>query len=302
MDRVEGERDVLLRGRRVRLADSGTSQVAPLRNEGDTLVLLHGCAFDHHQWNALSERLVGRHRVVAIDAPGHGGSAEIPANASILRAYAEVVLDVVATLELGRVALVGHSFGAAVGLLLATEHPEFVSRLVLISPFANRRPLRVEHRLATVPIFPSSIAMRWLRARALRDHRGGVESPEEGGSARGLLERWHQADRVDAASRAAFRTISALHADRTLDAQLARLRTPTALIFGRNDPLTIAALAPRLAREIGALRLDVLDTEHTPERELPDAVAQIVDQFVRFTPSAASTSSPVTKRPRIGTT
>ena len=291
MRRIDGDQDVQLRGRRVRFNDSGVGSTP--------LLLLHGCAFDREQWTALAPGLGEHYRVVAIDAPGCGGSAADSAQPSFIRAYAEAALDVIAALALGRVAIVGHSFGAAVGVRIATEHPEFVSRLVLISLLPSRRPRALRERLAGGRVFPNSLVMRWLRARVLSVHRGPHASAVAEPYATNFLARLAGAERFDVAANTALRIVDELARDRTLDAQLARLRTPTALIFGRGDPLVRASLAPRLAREIGARRLDVLECEHTPERELPDAVAQIVEQFLRDATSAAST---VTARPRFGAT
>ena len=48
------------------------------RGDGPPLVLLHGWAMHSGVWGALVPRLAQRHRVHAVDLPGHGYSAPAP--------------------------------------------------------------------------------------------------------------------------------------------------------------------------------------------------------------------------------
>ncbi len=99
-------------------------------------------------WKAQIPYLARRHRVVAFDPRGNGGSGR-PLDPA---AYAEAAFaaDAVAVLDATgtRSALVvGLSLGAQRGLILASEHPERVDGLVLLGPavpLAEHRPERAE--------------------------------------------------------------------------------------------------------------------------------------------------------------
>jgi 2-succinyl-6-hydroxy-2,4-cyclohexadiene-1-carboxylate synthase len=93
------------------------------------VVLLHGFTQSGRAWEPLARRLSAVHRVIAVDAPGHGGSAEVDAD---LLAGAELV-----GAAGGRAAYVGYSMGGRLALHLALAHPDLVTRLVLVSATAG---------------------------------------------------------------------------------------------------------------------------------------------------------------------
>ncbi|WP_284740698.1 alpha/beta fold hydrolase [Amycolatopsis sp. RTGN1] len=100
--------------------------------DAPVLLLIHGTASSIHSWDALLPLLTGTHRVVRIDLPGHGRSAEpddagygVPDQAR----RAGAALD---RLGVGHVVVVGHSTGGLVATALAEERPGLVSALVLV--------------------------------------------------------------------------------------------------------------------------------------------------------------------------
>lgn len=102
---------------------------------GDPVVLLHGSgpgvsAFAN--WRLTMPALAGQNRVIAFDQPGFGFT-ERPAGAQYtVEGWTDHVLGVLDELGLERVHLVGNSFGGAIALRFATEHPDRVRRLVLM--------------------------------------------------------------------------------------------------------------------------------------------------------------------------
>jgi 2-succinyl-6-hydroxy-2,4-cyclohexadiene-1-carboxylate synthase len=98
---------------------------------GPRVVLLHGFSQTQASWDVVAEALSADHEVVAVDLPGHGGSAEerldLPATAA---AVAEVA---------GSGTYIGYSMGGRVALRVALDHPATVEHLVLISSTAGIR-------------------------------------------------------------------------------------------------------------------------------------------------------------------
>ena len=100
------------------------------------MVLLHGSASSSKQWRSLTDYLKGRFRIICPDLPGNGRSA---APAETQRHTLETTARTVAELiELygEPVHLVGHSFGCAVALKIATLWPEKIRSMTLIEPAA----------------------------------------------------------------------------------------------------------------------------------------------------------------------
>lgn len=103
---------------------------------GAPLVLLHGGLMTIEAFGPVLDRLAETRQVIAIEAQGHGrtGPLDRPMSYS---AMAADVAEVIRTLGLGRVDVVGYSMGGSIGLRLAIEHPEAVKRLVVASaPYA----------------------------------------------------------------------------------------------------------------------------------------------------------------------
>jgi pimeloyl-ACP methyl ester carboxylesterase len=145
---------------------------------GVPLVLVHGHPFNRSMWSPQRERLSREFRVIALDLPGYGDS---PPRSEVMtmRAFAEVVLELLDHLEIERAVIVGLSMGGLVAMELGLAHPERVHGVVLAAttaePVANGE---VEQRSAKaalaldrgmVPLAGEMIA-DLLGPRASRDH------------------------------------------------------------------------------------------------------------------------------------
>lgn len=109
---------------------------------GPPLVLLHGLFGAAQNFGAIQKRLAARRRVIALDLRNHGGS---PHDAPMdYAAMAEDVAETLAALAASPAAIVGHSMGGKVAMVLALKHPASVARLVVadIAPVAHAPALR----------------------------------------------------------------------------------------------------------------------------------------------------------------
>ncbi|WP_353226693.1 alpha/beta hydrolase [Novosphingobium sp.] len=103
---------------------------------GPPLLLLHGHPQTHLTWHKIAPQLAERFTVVASDLRGYGDSAK-PAGGPDHGAYAKraMALDQVKLMRmLGHetFAVVAHDRGARVAHRMALDHPQAVTRLVLI--------------------------------------------------------------------------------------------------------------------------------------------------------------------------
>src|SRR5579863_2604612 len=108
-------------------------------NDELPLVLLHGLGTTADSWRLVAAHLGRRHPVIAFDLRGHGQSDK-PVDGYDFVTVAEDIVQAMAAIGLGQVALVGHGWGAKVALMLAVRHPALVSHLVLVDcPFVEPR-------------------------------------------------------------------------------------------------------------------------------------------------------------------
>ncbi len=105
-----------------------------LGEQGSRVVFAHGLFGQGRNWTQIGKALADRHRVLLVDLPHHGRSPWED-GFDYLR-----VADQVSELLDGDdpVALVGHSLGGKVAMVLALRHPELVERLCVVdvSPVA----------------------------------------------------------------------------------------------------------------------------------------------------------------------
>lgn len=137
--------------------------------EGDPVVLVHGLGGSAENWVEVIPELVRRHRVLAVDLPGHAGSQPPARGAGIedFAAATAVVLDAEGVTE----ALVaGHSFGGLVALRLAHARPELVRGLLLVAPAGIATTSRVVEAvvMAAATIRPGRAAARFRHRWAER--------------------------------------------------------------------------------------------------------------------------------------
>ena len=94
-----------------------------------------------------------RHRAIAFDRPGFGYSERPHGSAWSARAQANLLRSALDSLGINRPIVLGHSWGAAVALALALNHPDDVRGLVLLSGYYYPT-LRADVLLSSPPAIP----------------------------------------------------------------------------------------------------------------------------------------------------
>ena len=95
---------------------------------GSSVVFLHGLFGQGKNWTQIGKALAGDHRIVLVDLPHHGRSAW--SDSFDFVAIADQVAEALSADD--PVALVGHSMGGKVAMVLALRHPELVERLCVV--------------------------------------------------------------------------------------------------------------------------------------------------------------------------
>lgn len=118
------DRFVEANGLRLHYLEAGDS-------DAPTLVCLHGFTEQAHVFDDLAQAAASSYHVLALDLPGHGGSAWAPdgySNELHMRDFDAFLT----ALALGTVTLVSQSLGGIIGMRYAAEHPERFARVVLV--------------------------------------------------------------------------------------------------------------------------------------------------------------------------
>lgn len=101
---------------------------------GPGVVCLHSNASSSGQWRGLMDTLAPKFRVLAPDSYGAGKSPEWPSDRVITLGDEAALIEPVLAEAGEPLALVGHSYGAAVALIAALQNPRRVRALALYEP------------------------------------------------------------------------------------------------------------------------------------------------------------------------
>jgi pimeloyl-ACP methyl ester carboxylesterase len=143
-------------------------------SDAPCVVLLPGGGATATAWSAVAGQLASARRVLAVDpvgqpAPGSGTPMRWRTPDDVAR-WLEQVLD---TLLVEQVTLVGHSYGAWMALRHAMAFPDRIARLVLVDPTDCFAPLSLSYRLHALPVLvrPNGARLRRLLAWETRARR-----------------------------------------------------------------------------------------------------------------------------------
>jgi len=121
------------------------------------VVCVHGLSRNGRDFDVLGEALADTHRVIAVDMPGRGASQWLPdANDYVFPTYLTTLTALVARSNAQRVAWVGTSMGALLGMAMAAQRDTPVARLVVndAGPLVEPAALaRIRDYLGLAPTF-----------------------------------------------------------------------------------------------------------------------------------------------------
>ncbi|MBI5481556.1 MAG: alpha/beta fold hydrolase [Deltaproteobacteria bacterium] len=250
----------------------------------DVVVLLHPMASTLKVWRPTILALRDRHRVIAIDLPGHGKSAKPRTFRYHPETFARVVHRLLDHLRLQRVTLVGNSNGGATVLALALRHPERVRRLVLVDAAGARAfpQLQRDFVSSTFTARHLRTVVPWLLRLSVRVLMFVARNPYTEEYVEDFV-RQRTAREFDDWARAQVRVVRAVMAW-DASARLGQVRAPTLVVHGERDRAVPRDFAERLARAIPGARLVVLKgVGHMPEVEAPAAFNREVGAFLEAT-------------------
>jgi pimeloyl-ACP methyl ester carboxylesterase len=229
------------------------------------VVWLHGWARQSGDFTAAARLLADRGIAsVAIDLPGFG-SSPVPLHAGGARYYAELVEPTLREIAQVPLVLVGHSFGGRIAVVVASQHPDIVSELVLTGV-----PQLV--RLGASKRAPVAYrAIRWLaRHRLLSDSRLEASRQKYGST------DYRNAQGV-------IRDVLVATVQETYESELSTLTMPVAFVWGEGDrevPVETATRAAVLVR--GPTTLEVVTgVGHLLPLEAPGVLAGAAEKALR---------------------
>lgn len=204
--------------------------------EGAPLVLMHGWGCNASTLASIERTalLTGR-KVINVDFPGFGDSPEPPGIWGVDE-YANLIEKLIESEGLEGTALLGHSFGGRVGILLASRHPS-TEKLILVDAagIKPKRSFSYYRKVYTFKLLKKTLQLMLGKKRAqaridaIRAKRGSSDYASASPLMRSILSKVVNED---------------------LTSYLSGIKAPTLLIWGEEDTATPLADAKIMNKRI----------------------------------------------------
>jgi len=237
------------------------------------VVLLHGSPGDNDEVTRLGLALADRYRILAPDLPGFGGSSRSVPDYSI-RAHARYVVQMLDSLKIARVHVLGFSMGGGVALELAELAPQRVASLTMLSAIGVQEFELLGDYHLNHAVHALQLGGLWLLYNAV-PHFGVLDG--------GFLSLEYARNFFDTDQR-------------PLRGILSRFEAPMLIIQGKQDDLVPPAIGPEHARIVPQSELLMLDGSHfmafRRSTELAVSIADFIARAEAGTAATRATAAP----------
>jgi pimeloyl-ACP methyl ester carboxylesterase len=256
---------------------------------GEPLLFVHGVLVNGDLWRKVVPRLSKDFRCIVPDWPLGSHETPLSPDADVSPpALARMIVDFMDALGLEKATLVGNDTGGALCQLVATEHPDRVSRLVLTScDIYDRFPPPPFKPLAAITRMPGSV---WLITQSLRPRLaqrlpiafGWVTKRQPD---KAVVDGWLAPVRTSRGVRRdvgkIFRAIDPRYTVEAAE-KLKSFDKPVLFAWATEDKLFPVEYAHRLAAELpNATVQEIADSYTFIAEDQPERLAEVIAAFVR---------------------
>ena len=221
------ERDINIDGMDIHYEETG-------QPDGKPVLLMHGWGCDHTTVRSIAAILSPAMRVINVDLPGHGKSTEPPTPWGV-DDFTRLMEKFVAALNLERPALIGHSFGGRIAILMSSRND--VGRVALVDSagIKPRRSLGYYWKVYSFKVVKNILLLLFGK--------------EKGGK---MVEKWRgkkgSADYRN--SSPMMRAVMSRCVNEDLKEVMPSIKSPVLLIWGEEDTATPLADAKTMEKLI----------------------------------------------------
>lgn len=257
---------------------------SPTSDPGEIpVMLIHGFASSGLEYSRLAPLLADHHSLIIPDLLGFGYSQRLkqPNPALSHRGQAALLKDLLETLGVQQVDVVGASYGGGIAAQFALDYPERVRQLVFIDAevfgeASNRAyiaylPLGLNRALTWYALGGGPIAQKLVE---LSCH--DVLACERAGE----LSRARESITRIQGNTDALIAFSQTPRDQRIPNDLANIAQPSLVVWGERDEILPENYAPRLADILNASLQWIPEAGHTPHIERSELVAALLLDFL----------------------
>lgn len=224
---------------------------------GKRLLMLHGWGDSLRTFDLVTSQLSKNFQLILLDLPGFGQSSVLP-HPFTLDDYASTIEKFLTALEVNETFVLGHSFGGAIAIKLATFSNK-VKRIIL----EDSSGIRNKDLMVKLKIYIYKTLKLILNEKYREKLRHVLGSP-------------------DYRSAGVLRDTLVKVVGEDLRCLLSSIDIPTLLVWGRDDKETPIAQAEIMKKEIRNSKLLVIENAgHFPHLDKPEEFIKTVVEFLK---------------------
>jgi pimeloyl-ACP methyl ester carboxylesterase len=262
--------------------------------------MVHGLGGAAVNWLGVGPEFAKNHRTFALDLAGFGRTPLFHRSAT-LGAHAELVHRFIDEVIGEPVILIGNSMGGHIAILVAADHPQSVSRLILVDPAVPGEHVRradpaslgvvaalslpglvemvIDRRARNLG--PEGLVMRTINLVMADPSRVDGELLEA--HVQLIRERSFLGRQNSRAFTQAIRSLGLRMADPRFWARMKKVVAPTLVIHGELDRLIPVSAARDLIRRRPEWTLEIFKgVGHVPMMEAPDRFMEVVNEWLTY--------------------
>ena len=247
------------------------------------LLMIHGSQSSLRTWDRITVLLKKRYRIVRFDIPGYGLSSPATDEAAKTVQPVEITEGLLEGLGVTKLAAaVGVSSGGTMAMYLAAKRPELVERLILSNTPSD--PVDTSHMVQT-PAFLA--AQDRARKTGYQDfdfwdqYLSFFAGDPARISRKTRMEYWDFNRR--SSEKYPIAMVARIGDGKQAAIEMAKIKTPTFLVWGSGDPLLPEAAVTAITRYLKNATISKVlmpDVGHYPPLEVPDRFARWIETYV----------------------
>ena len=207
---------------------------------GPDLLLLHANYANLIDWNPWVDQLKKHFRVIRIDIPGHGLTEADPSNDYSMQRTVFLLENFLNELGIDTLSIAGASLGGTTSLHYASQNPEKIDNLILVSPGALNPRVRGRTEPVTLPKPFEIIA--YITPKIITETllKGGFGDPNNVTDQ--LIKRWHDLLLREGQRDAQIARVNQ-YVSGDIDRVLSEVRAPALIMWGKKNNVVPVDLA-----------------------------------------------------------
>ena len=247
--------------------------------QGAPILFLHGVPSSSYLWRNVMAPLANDFSVFAPDLPGFA-KTESPPEYGLMDCSAWLTDFHKAVCENQKINLVVHDAGGPIGLHFTLEHPEIVSRLIVMDTLISEKNRSITMRLVMSP--PALWAYYHLLNKGLFGSLMRSSVHQKNKLASDALEEYYKVFRRDKRDRTSAKLLEKirLEIDDLVGNRLHTIDCPTLVLWAEKDSFLTLTVAEGIQGQIKGATLKTLpDCGHFSQEEEPELIARHTKDF-----------------------